>query len=345
MASRTRIDATLVANTSWLRAILWAFTFALRQEAVELLQKDNLPLMVFDDPQATFDNEHRHRWALHVASLQSKSEPVQVILATYDELFLEALKIRGLVGREAMVAAAGPELGHVGIFEGSSLERKWEEAEKLKTPQAGRDYLSAMRVYLEGLLRLLLRAKGAEVQKFVVGDCREKIEQLSTQRVPPWDRAEFRKLASVLNKNATEVKFIEMAHHASGATHGMEEARTAEVYWRKKIRPALELCFKIHREYLVLHGGLSVIHASKSSIVLPDGLGSRVAQIPLRVWGRAAALSDGRMADGCVDVDLYAESSQKKITLEPFEGSRWRLRRMRSVYGNSIDFRLQQIDA
>jgi hypothetical protein len=116
-------------------------------------------------------------------------------------------------------------------------------------------------------------------------------------------------------------------------------------YWRKKIRPALELCFKIHREYLVLHGGLSVIHASKSSIVLPDGLGSRVAQIPLRVWGRAAALSDGRMADGRVDVDLYAESSQKKITLEPFEGSRWRLRRMRSVYGNSIDFRLQQIDA
>jgi len=30
-----RIDATLVANTSWLRAVLWSFVFALREEAVE----------------------------------------------------------------------------------------------------------------------------------------------------------------------------------------------------------------------------------------------------------------------------------------------------------------------
>ena len=31
----------------------------------------------------------------------------------------------------------------------------------------------------------------------------------------------------------------------------------------------------------------------------------------------------------------------RAVKIEPFEGSRWRLRRMRSGYGNSIDFRLQ----
>jgi hypothetical protein len=58
-----RIDATLVANTSWLRAVLWAFIFALREEALDQIGIDPFPLLVFDDPQATFDAEHRHRWA------------------------------------------------------------------------------------------------------------------------------------------------------------------------------------------------------------------------------------------------------------------------------------------
>jgi hypothetical protein len=58
-----RIDATLIANTSWLRGILWAFIHALREEAVEQIGGDVFPVMLLDDPQQTFDNEHRSRWA------------------------------------------------------------------------------------------------------------------------------------------------------------------------------------------------------------------------------------------------------------------------------------------
>jgi hypothetical protein len=39
-----------------------------------------------------------------------------------------------------------------------------------------------------------------------------------------------------------------------------------------------------------------------------------------------------------------ARIASRAVRIEPFEGSRWRLRRMRLGYGNSIDFRLQQID-
>ena len=66
-----RIDATLVANTSWLRVVLWAFLFALREEALNRLAPIHFPLLVFDDPHSTFDAEHRHRWAQYIASLQN----------------------------------------------------------------------------------------------------------------------------------------------------------------------------------------------------------------------------------------------------------------------------------
>ena len=110
---KLRIDATLVANTSWLRAVLWSFLFALREEGVEQAGIDLFPVLVFDDPQATFDSEHRHRWAQYIAALQSVPSKAQIVLTSYDEMFLEMLKVDGMAGRQAMIAAAGPELGHV----------------------------------------------------------------------------------------------------------------------------------------------------------------------------------------------------------------------------------------
>ena len=310
-----RIDATLIANTSWLRAVLWAFTFALREEAVEQCGRDPLPLLVLDDPEATFDVEHRHRWAQYVASLQVNPTPVQLILTSFDQQFLELIKMDGIKGREAMCAAAGPELGHIGIFEGASLERKWQETQKLNTPQAGRDYMSAVRVYVEGLLRLMLRGEDAKVSSFVLGDSREKLNNLNISRIAPWDRPEFKKLVNLLGKNVTEIKCIESAHHASGRSLGMPEAMDVESYWRKKLQLALETCFLIVREHLIVHGGLSALRAPAPAITLPDGHKAKVAQIPLQILGRAAALSNGRTADGCIDMDVFATNAHRPIRL------------------------------
>jgi AAA domain len=130
-----KIDATLVANTSWLRAVLWAFLFALRQEAVKQLGSDPLPLLLLDDPQATFDAEHRHRWALEIVGLQTRSTPAQVILATHDEIFVELLKIDGVKGREAIIVSAGPELAHVGIFEGAPLSIAGGKRPRTRAPR------------------------------------------------------------------------------------------------------------------------------------------------------------------------------------------------------------------
>jgi SOS-response transcriptional repressor LexA len=310
-----RIDATLIANTSWLRAVLWAFTFALREEAVDQFEKDLLPLLVFDDPEATFDAEHRHRWAQYVASLQDGPSRVQLVLTSFDQMFLELIKMGGVTGRQAMSAAAGPELGFIGLFEGSSLDRKWQETKKINTPQAGREYMSATRVYLEGLLRLMLSGEDAKVSSLVVGDCREKLNHLHNSRIAPWDRSEFKNLVTLLGKHVTAIKYIESSHHASGLNLGMAEATDVEAHWRTKLRPTLDTCFRLARDYLILHGGLTALRAPAPVITLPEGYKAKVAQIPLRVLGKAAALSDGRTADGCIDMDVYATTIQKKITL------------------------------
>lgn len=314
-----RIDATLIASTSWLRAVLWAFLFALREEAVDQIGVDPFPLLAFDDPQATFDVEHRHRWAQYIASLQSGPSNAQIILTTYDEIFLELIRVDGVTGRQAMIAAAGTELGYVGIFEGDSLDRKWSETQAKNTPQAGRDYIGKVREYVEGLLRLMLRGEGPAVMSvvsgFVVGKSRDKLQQLNDQRIAPWDHREFKKLVDVLDKHLAPIKHMEMAHHASGAYLGMAEAVDVEKHWREKLRPALDRGFRLAREHHLLHGGLKALHASPPTAVLPEGYQTSVQKIPLRVLGRAAALSDGRAADGRFDLDEFAISDHKKIVL------------------------------
>jgi hypothetical protein len=314
-----RIDATLVANTSWLRAVLWSFLFALREEAIEQMGNDPFPLLLFDDPQSNFDAQHRHRWGRYIADLQSGRSKTQIILTTYDENFLDFIKVDGVTGRQAMIVAAGDEIGHVGIFEGESLTRKWAETQLLKTPQAGRDYIGKVREYAEGLLRLMLRGEDAAVLSAVngpvIGDCRERIRQLNTKGIAPWDRPPFSKLVNVLDKNLPQIKYMEIAHHSSGAYLGMSEATDVEEYWRKKLWPALERGFKLVREHHLLHGGLKALHAGPVTVALPEGYSSKVQTIPLQLLGRAAAFSDGRMADGRFDLDEYATTAQKKIVL------------------------------
>jgi hypothetical protein len=306
-----RIDATLVANTSWLRGVLWAFIFALREEAVEQLGGDAFPVLVLDDPQQTFDSEHRHRWAEQIAKLQKGSPGVQLLLTTHEELFLSFLAIDGVSGRHALICSAGPELGHIGLFEGDALDRRWAVVQKDKTPAAARDYMAAVRVFVEGMLKLMLRAEDVDVGESAIGSCRDKISQLHKGDLEPWNRSVFGALVGALGKGVPEIKYIEIAHHASGAHLGMTEAIDVEKYWRKTLRPTLERAFRIARDYRALHGGLTALHAMPPTVVLPEGYKAIVRAIQLPLVGTAAALSNGRAADGCVN--LAIEGAAKEI--------------------------------
>jgi SOS-response transcriptional repressor LexA len=89
----------------------------------------------------------------------------------------------------------------------------------------------------------------------------------------------------------------------------MTEASDVEKHWRKLLRPALERCFRIVRDHRALHGGLAALHAFPPSVTLPEGHKAKVRQFKLPLLGTAAALSDCRAADGCVDLKFATASS------------------------------------
>lgn len=313
------IDATSIANASWLRAVLWAFIFALREEAVEQLGIDAFPIMVFDDPQTTFDDQHRHRWSQQIASLQNGPGEVQVVLVTHDQNFLELIKVSGVSGRIALLSSAGEDIGHISIYDGALLEKQWRIAATSRSPADAQAYLSAARVQVETVLRIMLRGEEANINAvtsgFVLGDSRAKLEWLYDRRRTPWDQPATNELTKALNKDLAAIKHLEISHHAGVGNLGMAEAIDVHDHLKKTLSPAIDKVFKAQREHFRLHGGMTQLHASATVLPWPEGFNAEVRQIPLRVLGKAAALTNGRNADGCLDVDDYDAATAKKITL------------------------------
>jgi SOS-response transcriptional repressor LexA len=101
---------------------------------------------------------------------------------------------------------------------------------------------------------------------------------------------------------------MEQSHH-SGFAFSMNEASDVEKHWRGTLRPTLERCFQTVRDHRALHGGLTALHAFPPSATLPEGHKAKVRQYKLPLLGTAAALSDGRVADGCVDLTFATDSS------------------------------------
>jgi hypothetical protein len=305
------VDATLVANTAWLRAVLWAFIFSLREEAVEQLGFDPMPLFVFDDPQATFDGLHRHRWSQHIAGLQNQSgAKAQVLIFSHDETFLELIQSSGVRGRQAMLLAASDELGAAKIYEGAALQRKWTDETKTAAPN-WQSYVAKVREYIEGLLKMMLRGEsilGSSPQHgLTIGTAREKIRQLNANKVAPWNRKEFLDLAECLVLQKPAVKFMEMSHHSGGRALTKDEATDVRSYWTEIIEPKLLNAFRIAREYYHLHGKLTALHEPVPTIAFPDGHSNVLRKLPLNVLGRAAALTNGRIADGHLEVEHFEE--------------------------------------
>lgn len=314
-----QIDATLVANTSWIRAVLWAFLFSLREEAVDQIGLDPFPMLLLDDPQHTFDAMHRHRWCMQLASLQHGTSQAQIILTTHDQPFIELAKISGLSGREGLLVPSSNKHGPLSILLGDQIERLWESVQSAKTDGVARDFIAKVRLHVEGLLRLILRGEDASATLVghgtVLGASREKLSQLHDHNLQPWNRPEVKSLVNNLRKDSTAIKHIEMAHHASASSLGMAEAVDVEKHWSKNLKHSLEIVCRLVRDYRSLHGGGTVLKPAPLSIALPDGQKEIVRAIPLKILGRAAAITNGNAADGRVDFDEFELAKQERVVL------------------------------
>ena len=314
LSEEVRIDATQIANTSWIRAFLWAFLFALREEAVSQIGRDWLPVLVVDDPQMTFDAHHRTMWSQYVKSLQEPPSSVQLILATHDESFLDLIKVDGVTGREALIGAPSTSSSCAQILEGGKLEREWTNAKLRPTPKAGQDYIADVREFVEGMLKQLLRGEDAGIASLTLGQLRSRISDNHDSGRAPWNQPPFAKLVGALEQGRPEVKYLDGAHHTTGRSYGWGEAQNVEKFWRQSLHPALERAYRTVREHRLVHRGLSALYGGPAVADLPEGNADQLRAIPLEVIGRASAVTDGRVADGMVQMDrLEANGSQPVV--------------------------------
>lgn len=79
---------------------------------------------------------------------------------------------------------------------------------------SAKDYIAAVREYVEGTLRLMLRGVDPSIPTAVTGHCREKLSELHNQKIEPWSRPSFNTLLSAIAKGRKEIKWMEQSHHA-----------------------------------------------------------------------------------------------------------------------------------
>ena len=211
------IDSGLVANSSWMRALLWSFLFSIREDRASQLGVLPLPLMLMDDPQATFDFEHRCAWVDIVLNshLDESLKPVpQAIFATHDESFAMQLGLQ--LGKFPVSYIATAETPEASVFVSGTvlIDRVWEVAKSKRTNEASTKAIGEMRKHLESMMKVIFpREMGAT--KSTLGELMSEFSGRLNANTFPYDHPEFRRLVSAWSDPSKEAfrKALSVPHH------------------------------------------------------------------------------------------------------------------------------------
>jgi hypothetical protein len=301
-----KIDATLVANTSWIRAILWAFIYSLREEIVAALGYNPFPLIVMDDPQVTFDPRNEGLWATEIVRLTNSSDPdmAQVILTTHETSFFKTLVQINLdfSGRHGRIVSVTDELGVPHIDDDTHIQRLWTKAKKYNDDQTAHDFIIELRTFLETTLRYLLRGEGASVRGELLSNLIQHLKRLADSGEQPFCRPAIKALANRLNGETTRIKKIQDAHHRRG--QGVPDAEDIyENLWEDLSKQLYE-AFNIVADYRVYQGDHRQYTNNDNIIALPLKQKDEIRQLRMINTGiAAAAKTDGRAGDGLVTLN------------------------------------------
>ncbi len=306
-----QIDAALVANTSWLRAILWAFVLALREETIESLGANPFPLMVLDDPQTTFDPRNKRKWAQEIARLantdRNAKEGIQLLLTTHERQFFQCMvdheKLRG---EQGLLGGVNKACGVATIVNGGCLERVWKEALDNNNDARARDYIADVRIYCEDLLKFMLRGEGPDIPDMNLDNLKRKLRRLSDAHVPPFDRKAFTDLLTTLSGGGKQMKLINEPHHKDDESIGLAEAKDVKDFWEQKLLRQIHDAFAVYDNFESFYGEPRTFPWAKNVIEFPRGFKDEVKALEFQQTGiAAAAKSDGHAGDGAVTVEEW----------------------------------------
>ncbi len=315
-----KIDAQLVANASWLRAILWAFIFAIREEAISDRSGCAFPLVVLDDPQLTFDPKNKRKWAEKIVKLAnadaSRLDGMQLFLVTHERQFFDIVTgVSGFSGQKGMIARPHGETGVAQILNGTKLERGFAKAKADVCDEQAYNYVRDVRVYCEDLLRIMLRPESYELTKNTLGALKELLVRYQLERVPPYDRPTFTRLTKALNeKESRAVVHMNATSHTNDGTIGLAQAEDVECYWKKTLEKRFTDAFMLAADYDA-YGGDSRLYAYPESVIeFPLSPSDAIAGANLLKTGiAAAAASDSRVGDGTISIEEWGTAEPLKL--------------------------------
>jgi len=306
-----RVDASTVANTSWLRAILWAFILALREQTLETLGKNPFPLVVLDDPQVTFDPRNKRKWAEEIARLANMGASVvdaaQLVLTTHERQFFQFLvNIEKLAGQQGLIVCLNAISKVATVINGTSLARTYKDAKDKNDDELGHKYVLEIRTYCEDLLRIMLRSEGPGVINLILGDLAVELKRLRGSSVAPFNRQPFEKLLDTVagGGGAKPMKLINDAHHKYDGTIGLAQATEVKQFWEKTLQTQIHTCFKVFAEYEAYSGEPRLFSWMDDVIEFPEGNAPEIKKLNIIHTGiAAAAKTDGRVGDGLITLE------------------------------------------
>jgi len=314
------IDASLVANSSWLRAILWSFLLALREQIVETLNHNPFPLVVLDDPQTTFDPRNKRNWGSELARLanlpKASTNGIQLLITTHERQFYQILiDTEKLSGEQGMMGGVNKASQVAKIVNGGALDRVFEDADTNNDDARAREYISDVRIYTEDLLKFMLRGHGPQIPSFSLDKLVLELKGLITAHTPPFDRKPFVDLVNTLSGGGGKaMKYINEMHHKDDESYGVAQAREVKKFWEATLRPQIQDAFELFDLFESFYGEPRTFPWARNTVPFPLGHREDIKAAILHETGvAAAAKTDGIAGDGVFTLEEWAAS--KPVTL------------------------------
>lgn len=312
-----KLDALPIANTSWLRAILWAFIYALREQTIDLLNVNPFPLLLLDDPQTTFDPRNKRKWANELSRLakHDESDPhnAQIFLTTHERQFFTFLTdLESLPGQKGKIAPVDDSSGCVTIVNGNVLDRAYSVAVDKNDDAKAREYIRLTRIYVEKLLKHMLRSEGPHIANSNLDKLRrEVLSKLIASHTAPFNRPVFVNLLKALSGSERGIQLINDPPHTDDETIGVAEAEDVFEFWVKTLKERIHKAFDAYAEFVTFEGDPRTFDYPDTVVTLPIGQHTVVKQAELFCTGiAAAAKTDGRVGDGLVSIEEWEDAEK-----------------------------------
>jgi hypothetical protein len=318
-----RINAALVANTSWLRAILWSFIFALREETLGAIGVNSLPLVVLDDPQGTFDPRNKRKWAqelVRCANLPTTDLlSSQLIVTTHERNFYQMMvDHEKFSAQQGLIGGVNKTSGVATIANGGELQRVYNDAKANNDDAKAREYIRKVRIYCEDLIKFMLRSVSNRIPNMSLNELKDELKKLSKAHVAPFDRKAFEALINALNESQKAVQYINDPHHKDDESFGVAEADTVKDYWNKTLLDKIHTAFSVFDTFELYMGEPRTFPWAKNVVEFPNGHKAKVKASEMQQTGvAAAAKTDGRAGDGIVTVKEWGAG--EKVVLPNHE--------------------------